>query len=195
MCAVASLRTRGLWHLCFLLATWTLLTWTELTDAGRCPVFQSPAYVDWREISGKFWFETSTFPPIQSCVVRAYYPERGTMMWYNLERYGGPTKKVKEYKFFVDNSVQYLQRDGRFFQQILDTDNRSWAFVYVCSQNDGKPKLLFTTLEPWERIPVEIQQRIALALQKAGLPIVPLVSSTCQQPQPPYHPDAVYYYQ
>ncbi|XP_077534330.1 uncharacterized protein LOC144146241 [Haemaphysalis longicornis] len=182
MCAVASLHTRALRHLCCLLATWTLLTWTGLAEAGRCPVLWSNANVDWREISGKFWFEIATHPPIQSCVVRTYYPERGVMMWYDLERYGGRTKKVKEYKFFVDSSVQFLQRDGRFFQQILDTDNRSWALVYVCSQNDGKPKILFTTLEPWDAIPVEIQQRITMALQKAGMPIVPLMRSTCQSP-------------
>ncbi|XP_075539342.1 uncharacterized protein LOC142574051 [Dermacentor variabilis] len=150
-----------------------------LAASGRCPVLQTAAQVDWSALAGKFWLEIATNPPIQQCIVRAYYPRRATMMWYRLEGYGGVVMKKRQYDFFIDQDVQYLQRDGRFFQQILDTDNESWALVHVCSKNDGKSKILFTTLEPWTMIPVDVQQRVAVALHTAGLPMLPLVQSQC----------------
>ncbi|XP_065298829.1 uncharacterized protein [Dermacentor albipictus] len=150
-----------------------------LAASGRCPVLQTAAQVDWSALAGKLWLEIATNPPIPQCNVRAYYPRRNTMMWYRLEGYGGVLTKKRQYNFFIDQDVQYLQRDGRFFQQILDTDNESWALVHVCSKNDGKSKILFTTLEPWTMIPVEVQQRVAAALHTAGLPMLPLVQSQC----------------
>ncbi|XP_075744010.1 uncharacterized protein LOC142802839 [Rhipicephalus microplus] len=155
------------------------LALSGLAVAGHCPVLRTTAHVDWSAIAGKYWLEIATHPAIPQCTVRVYYPRRAVMMWYQTNGYGGEVTKKRQYSFLLHNDVQLLQRNGQFFQQILDTDNQSWALVHVCSTNDGISKILFTTLEPWNMIPVEIQQRITMALHTAGLPELPLIQSNC----------------
>ncbi|XP_077507681.1 uncharacterized protein LOC144118708 [Amblyomma americanum] len=174
---------------------WLLLALSGLAAGGRCPKLPTAGTEDWNAISGKYWLEIATYPPVRPCVVRIYYPERSNMMWYRLQGYGGAVTMKRQYDFITDNNQQYLHRNGRFFQQILDTDNQSWALLHVCADNDGKSKILFTTREPWTMMPVEVQYRVTMALQNAGLPMLPLTLTACvphQQPAVPLMRSQVY---
>ncbi|KAL1417227.1 hypothetical protein MTO96_027105 [Rhipicephalus appendiculatus] len=159
--------------------TFLALLGLAVAERGRCPVLRTTGQVDWSALAGKYWLEIATHPAIPQCTVRTYYPRRAAMMWYQIDGYGGVVTKKRQYDFLIHDSVQFLHRNGKFFQQILDTDNKSWALVHVCSINDGISKILFTTLEPWTMIPVEIQQRVTTALHTAGLPQLPLIQSNC----------------
>lgn len=140
------------------------------TKVRHCPTMVTSRAENWTELANKKWLEVGSYPgTIPTCVVREYFPNNKTMRWTQRKSYDGPVLKEKRYMFDIQGSLQILQKDGRFFQQVLDTDNEAWAFLHICSRNDGISKLILTALDPWALIPRSIMSKIRQAMLRGGM--------------------------
>ncbi|XP_077534558.1 uncharacterized protein LOC144146485 [Haemaphysalis longicornis] len=161
------------------LSPWAVLLKTALpvgiaaqgttSSPTKCPVYKPLVNVDWKKIEGIRWYELYTSPKgSDRCYVRQYFPTNKTMVWQDKP---GPRAKpdvVKKKLFEIHGAKQFLLPKGEKFQQILDTDHKTWALVHHCWEGGSGPRFLLTLKNPVQKVPASLLARTAMSIVKSG---------------------------
>ncbi|KAM7310761.1 hypothetical protein ISCGN_007669 [Ixodes scapularis] len=153
------------------LHVWILVQYAALVLGGKqCSVYHPTFHVDWPKLGNVKLYEIRSFPSNtpMCCVTRAYDLLGKKMYWTNGTRFNGVPSEKREYSFIVKDDAEYLKKDGRLFQQVLTTDNYSWALLHICWNEEGTSKFVLAAREPWTVIPREVQQKIHSALSRVA---------------------------
>ncbi|KAG0430892.1 hypothetical protein HPB47_022284, partial [Ixodes persulcatus] len=106
-----------------------------------CKALKISGVADWTMLANKKWLELRRFPHSEfgyNCVTREYSPKQNWMRWTETNGPGGPVIQMYNYSFKVypDRQLFKLTKgSGSAFQQILDTDNYTWALTHVCYES------------------------------------------------------------
>ncbi|KAM7309000.1 hypothetical protein ISCGN_012631 [Ixodes scapularis] len=116
---------------------------------------------DWSVISQQTWYEMWRSPKGQTrCVTRKYMPERMQMLWTEMETGNSGVIRRMTMPFMGEGDGQIIKKDGSLFQQLLDTDNRSWMFLHICNQRDGVSRWIIACTRPSGWLPRGAAKRI-----------------------------------
>ncbi|KAH7955766.1 hypothetical protein HPB52_003838 [Rhipicephalus sanguineus] len=160
-----------------LTVTWELIQQLPSLQGGRsrpnicgCQVYDAADVPNWEAFSGLEWYEVLNHPgPLHKCVVRKYYAENKTMKWIEKDGPYGDTTRTKKFDFVVEEDQQFLNKDKSFFQQILNTDFKSWALLHICSDGDRRSKFTLTLRDPLSVIPSDVMFRVTETLAKLDI--------------------------
>lgn len=161
------------------LSPWTVLLRTALPEGreskrntgspASCPVYKPLVNVDWKKIEGITWYESYTYPQgSDRCYVREYFPNNKTMVWQDRR---GPKENpdaVEKRLFEIHGDQQFLLPKGEKFQQILDTDHRSWVVVHHCWEGGSGPRFLLTLKNPAQEVPASLLERALKSIVRSG---------------------------
>ncbi|XP_064473859.1 uncharacterized protein LOC135388315 isoform X1 [Ornithodoros turicata] len=161
----------------------TFLLWGSQALAQRkksCEAMPASNSVSFEKLSEAPWYESWTYPEGDGrCVIRSYDLKKQTMLRKEKHKIFGFTSKRETLPFIIQDNVQYLSRDGSMYQQVLATDNSTWAFIHVCWEGDGVRNLILLTRDRWSRIPPFVDQQILNVLQEAQMGPLVLSATRC----------------
>ncbi|CAN7983695.1 unnamed protein product, partial [Ixodes pacificus] len=115
-------------------------------------------------IANRTWYDTfRSYSPIRKskCVARLYLADTNTMYWKDQTSYNGSLISNRSWKFTEESTPFYtiLFFNDAFFSQFVDTDNKSWVLLIICSP-EKNPWITVLQSNPLEELSSDAWRRI-----------------------------------
>ncbi|XP_037566816.1 uncharacterized protein LOC119446455 [Dermacentor silvarum] len=134
----------------------------------KCRVLHNVMHVNWNKFGRKEWLEVlHSRSRFTACLSRAYFPKAG-MVHYRKKK--GPKAKGEKSKhpFKVHQGDIFIYRDEQQFEQLIASDNRTWALVYHCWPNASGAHFVFMVTRKHGSLQGRVLAKAMKALRRTG---------------------------